>query len=168
VPSELELIRGLYRYNLRILREYQRAIWRLPVKERYRDRNSTYPSLVDIYLHILDDYRFWFIRAYTGRKFRDFPLGIRLGRAQAEQATREVERRVERTLGKLTPRDLDREIVHPVDRVPLTVRSMLLQMIHGDLQHKGELNALLWQIDVTPPGIDLPSAFDSQSHRASR
>jgi hypothetical protein len=28
-------------------------------------------------------------------------------------------------------------------------------MIEGDLQHKGELNALLWQLNVQPPAIDL-------------
>jgi uncharacterized damage-inducible protein DinB len=155
MATELRVIRDLYRYNFGKLREYVPKIWSLPVKERYRDRNSTYPTLVDIYLHILDDYRFWFVRAYSGRKFRDFPLGARLSRAQAESATTEVIRTVDRVLKKLQPRDLSRKIVHPADRTALTVRSMLLQMIEGDLQHKGELNALLWQLNVQPPAIDL-------------
>ncbi len=153
--TELQLIRGLYRYHFRKLHEYRRTIWRLPEKERYRDRGSTYPSLVDIYLHILDDYRFWFIQAYTGKTFQDFPLGIRLSRAQAEQATREVERLVSSFIGKLHPRDLDRKFYIQVDRRSITIRSMLLQMIEGDLQHTGELNALLWQMDIAPPPVDL-------------
>ena len=155
MASELQVIRDLYRYHFRKLRSYLRTIWTLPVKERYRDRHSTYPSLVDMYLHILDDYRFWFIQAYTGKSFQDFPLGIRLSRAKAERATREVDALVRHTLERLRPQDLDRKFYIRVDKRSITVRSMLLQMIEGDLQHKGELNALFWQMDIEPPAIDL-------------
>ena len=149
------MLRELYRYHFRRLRAYCRTIWDLPVKERYRDRGSTFPSLVDIYLHILDDYRFWFIQAYTGKSFQDFPLGIRLTHGQAERATREVERMVMHFLNSLHPEDLRRKFYIQVDKRSITIRAMLLQMIQGDLQHKGELNALLWQMDVTPPRVDL-------------
>jgi uncharacterized damage-inducible protein DinB len=155
MTTELELFRAVYRYHFKKLRSYLRTIWSLPVMERYRDRKSTYPSLVDIYLHILDDYRFWFIKAYTGSSFEDFPLGTRLSRAEAERATREADRLVNGFLKSLAPKDLDRKFFIQVDRRSITIRSMLLQMIEGDLQHKGELNALLWQMDVRPPAIDL-------------
>ncbi len=155
MPPELQLIRDLYHYHFRKLRSYLRTIWNLPVKERYRNRGSTFPSLVDMYLHILDDYRFWFIQAYTGKTFQDFPLGVRLSRAKAEQATDEVDHLVSSFLKKLRPNDLDRKFYIQVDKRSITIRSMLLQMIEGDLQHKGELNALLWQMDIEPPAIDL-------------
>lgn len=155
MPTELQTIRQLYRYHFRKLRAYLRIIWNLPVKERYRDRGATYPSLVDIYLHILDDYRFWFIQAYTGRSFQDFPLGVRLSRRNAERATDDVEALVAGVLKKLRPKDLDRKFYIQVDRRSTTVRAMLLQMIEGDLEHKGELNALLWQMDTEPPAVDL-------------
>jgi uncharacterized damage-inducible protein DinB len=155
MTTELDTIRALYRYHFKKLRSYLQKIWSLPVKERYRDRGATYPSLVDMYLHILDDYRFWFIQAYTGKPFKDFPLGIRLSRAEAERATRDVDRIVSNVLKKLAPKDLDRKFFIQVDRRSITIRSMLFQMIEGDLQHKGELNALLWQMDIPPPPIDL-------------
>jgi len=155
MTTELESIRRLYRYHFRKLGEYCQIIWSLPVRERYRDRHSTFPSLVDIYLHIIDDYRFWFIQAYTGETFQDFPLGIRLSRAEAVRATHQVERLVTRFLNGLRPNDLDRRFYIQVDRRSTTIRAMLLQMIQGDLQHKGELNALLWQMDVEPPRVDL-------------
>ncbi len=155
MTTELQTLRELYRYHFRRLRAYCRTIWDLPVKERYRDRRSTFPSLVDIYLHILDDYRFWFVQAYTGKTFQDFPLGIHLTRAQAERATRDVERLVMNVLSKLRSEDLRRKFYIRVDRRSITIRAMLLQMIQGDLQHKGELNALLWQMNVAPPRVDL-------------
>ena len=155
MTTELELIRGLYRYHFRKLQAYCQKIWSLPVKERYRNRNSTFPSLVDIYLHILDDYRFWFIQAYTGKRFQDFPLGIRLSCKEAKRATREVNQLVNNFLKNLKPKDLDRKFWIKVDRRSITIRSMLLQMVEGDLQHKGELNALFWQLDIEPPPVDL-------------
>ena len=155
MTTELQMFRELYRFHFRKLRQYCETIWSLPVKERYRNRDSTFPSLVDIYLHILDDYRFWFIQAYTGKTFQDFPLGVRLSRAEADRATRGVERLVSDVLESLRPKDLDRKFYIRVDRRSTTIRAMLLQMIEGDLQHKGELNALLWQLDVPPPRVDL-------------
>src|SRR5579859_8107491 len=121
MSTELDLIRGLYRYHFKKLRSYLRKIWSVPVKERYRDRGATYPTLVDIYLHILDDYRFWFIQAYTGKRFKDFPLGIRLSRAEAERATRDVDRLVSDVLRKLVPKDLDRKFYIRVDQRSVTV-----------------------------------------------
>lgn len=155
MTAELRTLRALYRYHFRELRAYCRIIWALPVKERYRDRDATYPSLVDIYLHILDDYRFWFIQAYSGNTFQDFPVGVRLSLREAERATREVERIVFGVLNELGPKDLDRKFYVRDDRRSISVRSMLLQMVEGDLQHKGELNALLWQMDVRPPEVGL-------------
>ena len=155
MTTELELIRRLYKYHFRKLLSYCRTIWSLPIEDRYRNRNSTYPSLTDIYLHILDDYRFWFIKAYSGRPFQDFSLGVRLSRSEAERATRDVNRLVNRFLKSLKPKDLDRKFYIKGDRRWITIRAMLLQMVEGDLQHKGELNALLWQMDVEPPPVDL-------------
>lgn len=151
MKTELEALRDLYRHNARARRGYLRKIWSLPVKERYRDRGATFPSLVDIYLHILDDHRFWFIQGYRGENFQDYPLGTRMSRAEAERATREVERLTENLLKGLRAKDLERKILHPADRRRLPIRSMLLNLLQGELQHQGELNALLWQMDVEAP-----------------
>ena len=35
----------------------------------------------------------------------------------------------------------------------MPTRGMVLHMIEEELQHRGELNALLWQIDAAPPDI---------------
>jgi uncharacterized damage-inducible protein DinB len=155
MATDLDVLRDLYRYNLRKLKEYQRLIWKLPVKERHRDRGSTFPSLVDIYLHLLDDYRFWLIQAYSGKDVDGYPLGIRLSPAQAVRATKEVERVVMKLFRGLRPRDMTRRIYVAEDRRSYAVRTILMQLLQGDLQHKGELNALLWQMDVTPPRVNL-------------
>ena len=149
--SELQLIRDLYRYNSRGRQKYLRKIWRLPPKERYRDRGASFPSPVDIYMHILDAYRYWFLKIYAQKSFEEYPLGTRYTLAEATRETRTVDRLVGDVLRKLKPEDLDRKILHPVDHEYLTIRTMLVHMIEEELQHKGELNALLWQINVDAP-----------------
>jgi uncharacterized damage-inducible protein DinB len=63
-----------------------------------------------------------------------------------------VNRLVGDRLRQLRAKDLDRTITLPTrDRARVTVRQMLVHMIEEELQHKGELNALLWQLDVEAP-----------------
>jgi uncharacterized damage-inducible protein DinB len=151
MTTELETIRDLYRHKADARRLYLRKIWSLPVRERYKDRGATLPSLVDIYLHILDDHRFWFIQGYRRQRFQDYPLGLRMSRSEAERATRDVERLTDEVLEELRPRDLGRKILPLGDKDPITIRGMLLQLNMGELQHQGELNALLWQMDKVAP-----------------
>jgi len=159
MATELELIRDLYRYNSKGRQGYLRKIWRLPPKERYRDRGASYPSVVDIYMHILDAYRWWFIKVYGKTDFEEYPLGTRYSLAEARRETRKVDQMLNDFMRRLRPRDLDRKVTIPNRRrEQLTVRTMLVHMIEEELQHKGELNALLWQLDVDAP----VSGYDDQ------
>jgi len=153
MTTELELIRDLYRYNSKGRQGYLRKIWQLPPKQRYRNRGASFPSLVDIYMHILDAYRWWFITVYRkGEPFEEYPLGTRYTLAEARRETRKVDQLLARVLRQLKPRDLNRKVTLPTrDRARITVRQMLVHMIEEELQHKGELNALLWQLDVDAP-----------------
>lgn len=150
--SELDTIRDLYRYNSKTRKKYLRTIWRLPAKERYRKRGASFPSLVDIFLHVLDAYRWWFLSGYArDASWAEFPLGVRMSRAEAVRAEREVERIVSRAVARLRPADLDRTFAVPGSRRRISMRVMLLHMAEEELQHRGEMNALLWQQDVEPP-----------------
>jgi len=152
MTTDLQLIRDLYRYNSKGRQGYLRKIWRLSPKERYRDRGASFPSVVDIYMHILDAYRWWFLKVYGKRDFEEYPLGTRYSLAEARRETQKVDRLLDNFLRGLRPKDLNRKITipgHGGER--LTVRTMLVHMIEEELQHKGELNALLWQLDVDAP-----------------
>src|SRR5579875_3502148 len=51
--------------------------------------------------------------------------------------------------------DLDRKVTFTNDggTEQITIRNMLVHMVEEELQHRGELNALLWQLDIDPPII---------------
>jgi uncharacterized damage-inducible protein DinB len=155
MSSELDLIRSLYKYNSRLREKYLAAIWKLPPKERFRDRGASYPSLVDIFMHVLDAYRYWFLGIYgQGVPFEEYPLGRRYTRAEAAKEMRDVDRVLRSVLGTLTVKDLDRKITNPFyKREKIELRIILVHMIEEELQHRGEMNALLWQAGKDPPVI---------------
>ncbi len=155
MSSELELIRTLYQYNSQTRAKYLTAIWKLPPRERYRDRGASFPSLVDIYLHVLDAYRLWFDEVYAGGGPPDwYPLGQRFTLPEARRETRAIDLRVRRVLRSLRPADLDHRLSLPKrwrTRKRIAVRVLLIHMIEEELQHRGEMNALLWQKGRDPP-----------------
>jgi uncharacterized damage-inducible protein DinB len=155
MASELDLLRSIYDYNARVRAKYLEAIWELPPRERYRDRGASYPSLADIFLHVVDAYRFWFLGVYGNDvPFDRHPVGARYHRADVERELVELDRVINSVLGTLTVKDLDRVLTIP--RYPderLTVRTMLVHMIEEELQHRGELNALLWQAGRDAPVV---------------
>jgi uncharacterized damage-inducible protein DinB len=151
--AELDLIRRLYNYNSRCRTKYLAAIWNLPPRQRYRDRGASFPSLVDIFMHVLDAYRWWFLRVYNGESEPEwYPLRKRYSRAEAARETRKVDRYVRRVVQALSPRDLDRTLTIPNRRrEKIELRVLLVHMIEEELQHRGEMNALLWQAGRDPP-----------------
>lgn len=151
--TEWDTIRALYRYNSGVRQKYLKAIWKLPPRERYRKRGASFPSLVDIYMHVLDAYRWWFLSVYgRGITFDEYPLGQRFSRTEAARATRTVDQLTRKVLREVGPRGLGRMVAWRGRRsFRCSVRSMLLHLVEEELQHRGEMNALLWQIDVDPP-----------------
>jgi uncharacterized damage-inducible protein DinB len=151
--TELDLIRDLYEYNSRTRSKYLAAIWKLTPGARYRNRGASFPSLVDIFMHVLDAYRQWFLMVYAGQGEPEwYPMGKRYTRAEASREMRSIDRHVRRVLGDLKPRDLDRSLKipwHPT--LTIELRVLLVHMIEEELQHRGELNALLWQAGRDPP-----------------
>ncbi len=63
-------------------------------------------------------------------------------------------------LAALVERDLQRTIPVPKKGASrhsgstVSVRDVLWHLVEEELQHRGELNALLWQIDVDAPILD--------------
>jgi uncharacterized damage-inducible protein DinB len=153
MKSEFDAIRALYRYNSVVRKKYLRAIWKLSPRQRYKSRGASFPSLVDIYMHVLDAYRWWFISVYgDGGTFEEYPLGKRYSKSEAERETVAVDRLVRKVLREVGAQGLSKSVRWRGRRpFRVSVRQMLLHMVEEELQHRGEMNALLWQIDVEPP-----------------
>jgi len=158
--SELEVIREWYAYNARSRQGYLDCFAKLPRDEFLRDRGASYPSMLRIFEHTMGAYYYWLNMASS-----DNPRLPRFGPledwsenpsvAELADAERRLQDIMYKFLESLTEGDLELTFVRKGkdsarDQV-LTVREMLWHLVEEDLQHRGELNALLWQIDVDPP-----------------
>lgn len=166
--SQLDLIRSLYEYNSAVRKKYLKTIFRrVPTKERYKDRSASFPSLADIFVHILDAYRWWFIFVCEDRPSEYRPLRVhkKYTIKEVEEDEKKIDDLVMNFVRGLKEQDLDRTISYKdgskVKRVVL--RDMLLHMVEEELQHRGELNALLWQMDISPPITEYHHWIRSQS-----
>lgn len=164
--TELDTIREWFAYNARARRAYLDEFAKLPIGELSRDRGASYPTLLRIFQHSLEAYMGWIDRATEGNgKLPHVGPGPDqiLGEHPSVEAIREFESavrdRVSRFLNALELADLDATFPIPkggpfTREYRLTVRDMLWHLVEEELQHRGELNALLWQIDVEAPIYD--------------
>jgi uncharacterized damage-inducible protein DinB len=161
--SALEDIRFWYFYNSHLRKGYLRAILSLPREEALRDRGASYPSIVDIFVHVLDGYRYWFFVVKEGEPesaFSRWAGALRLGDLREKEM--EVDTRVMASMASLVEDDLSTAI----GRGPFRLRDLLRHMVEEELQHRGELNALFWQMDVRPPLSDAEDARYIEMHVA--
>ena len=156
--TELETVRRFYRLNSRMRRKYLRTLVALPREERLKDRGASFGSLQEIYVHVLDGLRWWFefIPENRAEEASQYPAR-EMTPDQLAAVTDAVDRAVFQFLDKLVEDDLGAEIVlHYVEDgkavdMRLPTSDLVWHMVEEELQHRGELNAILWQLGVEPP-----------------
>jgi uncharacterized damage-inducible protein DinB len=155
--DESSALKEVYRYNSFVRKKYLDALEKLPPDETVRDRGASFPSVVDIFAHVLDAYRSWFVE--YGLTIPGIDGRLR-GTVKSVNQLREAEKLVDTPIMNfvegITPADLDRtfEDTDGKRRWRFTLRQMMWHMAEEELQHRGELNALFWQIDIDPPVTD--------------
>jgi uncharacterized damage-inducible protein DinB len=154
VQDELSSIKEWYRYNSYVRKKYFDAIEKLPPDEITKDRGASYPSLLDILSHTLGAYLHWFFQFYG------LPRPVLNEGGDTIQTLREDERKIDSAvlafMEGLKPSDLNNtfEASDETNSFRFTLRQMLPHLVEEELQHRGELNALLWQMDIDPPVTD--------------
>jgi uncharacterized damage-inducible protein DinB len=170
MPSEIETFRSWFAYLADTRQGYLAVFERLPAAELARDRGASHPSLLDVFLHSAGAIYFWI----EGSSTTPFP---KLEKEPSEPPTlaevREfetyIQERVREFMGGLKESDLVRTVPrkkgHGSDHdCEVPVREVLWHLVEEELQHLGELNALLWQIDVDAPVLN----WIAWSHRVGR
>jgi uncharacterized damage-inducible protein DinB len=112
--------------------------------------------MLDIFAHVLDVYKSWFCAYRTGKQ--DTAEIKRLSLGETKKLEAEVDRYIENFMRKLKPEDVGKPFQFTVGSGPdkgrlvtWNLKGLLWHMIAEDLQHRGEINALLWQEDIDPP-----------------
>lgn len=155
MTSELQTIQEWYGYNSFVRKKYLSLIFsdRVPEAERYKRRGASFPSMVDIFVHVLDAYRWWFLFVYNDRtqSWKRLREAKRYTKKEVSEEERKIDSYVMSFVNSLGLKDLRLRMKDQRRGRKLELREMLLHMVEEELQHRGEMNALLWQIDVEPP-----------------
>lgn len=157
--SELDLLKEWYWYNSFVRDKYLEAIFeKIPEEKRYEDRGASFPALVDIFIHVIDAYTMWFVFAYEDRlsEFKRLRGSKpRYSRQELEVEVKKLQTMLNNFLNNLSEADLGQFFVFRrrdgSGFRQVRLRDMLWHMVEEELQHRGELNAIFWQLDVDPP-----------------
>jgi len=156
--DEVELARAWINWLVETRQGYLDALLALPKKERLRDRGASFPSMQDIFLHILDDNVWWFESVPRDRQKAHREVKGKLSAPEIQRQVRRIARFSRQLAKSLTPGGLNRTLTvrgESGDGKPfemrMNLRTIIWHMVEEELQHRGELNALLWQIDVNAP-----------------
>ena len=155
LEGELSSLQDFFAYNSYVRRKYFNFIRTLPEATLAKDRGASFPSILDIWTHILDVAKSWLHAYETGE---DTPALKGLSLSDLAELEGEVDEYIEDFMQKLKPENLRKpfEYTNPSgSKVRISsVQDMLYHMIEEELQHRGELNALLWQENIDPPITD--------------
>jgi uncharacterized damage-inducible protein DinB len=155
--SELEAIRDWFDYNTFVRKRYLAFFAKLPESVLTKDRGASFPSILDITTHILNAYKAW-LRVYeTGRWGLPEPKNSSLEKVKALED--KVDSYITDFMSSKTSNDLNSTFQftrgsakgrkeHVIKR---RLADMLWHLVEEELQHRGEINALLWQDDISPP-----------------
>ena len=156
--DEVTLARGWIEWLAATRTGYLDTLLKLPETERLKDRGASFPSLLDIFLHILDNNVWWFESVPQNRQ--EAHAGVEGHRSDAEirQQARHVEEIGRHIAQSLTPARLDeRFVVRGMEagvkpfEMKVDLRTIIWHMVEEELQHQGGMNALFWQLDVDAP-----------------
>ena len=157
MDSELELLRKWFAYIAAARRGYIETLAKLPPAELVRDRGASFPGIFDIVAHSQGALYFWM---QDCAKFRFPPQEGDENAPHTVDVLRTdetyIQTQIQRVMAELTEADLSRKITRQEGRgsdhdCQVPIRDALWHLVEEELQHRGEVNALLWQINVDAP-----------------
>jgi len=153
--TELDLIKEFYRYNSYVRKKYLKALEKLPREELVRDRGASDPSMLDIFVHVLGAYEYWLMNRYPALPKEGFENEVNTLEGAIEEE-RKLDSLILNFVEGLDDQKIETsfETSDSTDRWRFTVKQMLWHLVEEELQHRGELNALFWQMNIDPPVTD--------------
>lgn len=156
--TEVDLARAWIDWLVDTRTGYLETLLKLPRKDRIKDRGASLPSIQDIFLHILDVNVWWFESVPQNRQEAHAEVKGRLSSGEIRRHVRRIAKLSRALARSLTPAKLDRSFVvrgvrgdgRPFE-MSVNLRTIIWHMVDEELQHRGEMNALFWQMDVDAP-----------------
>jgi uncharacterized damage-inducible protein DinB len=147
-------VRKLLQYNESVRHRYFEVLKRLPWEEFVKNREASFHSLRNIFIHTLNAIDYWldFLQKenlHSHRKFDQYHTF-----QDVETYMEHVETRTHKYVNSQPTGGLKNkyEITSDTNKtVEITAEDVLIHVFEEEVHHRGELIALLWQMNVRPP-----------------
>jgi len=147
-------VRKLLEYNEKVRHRYFETLAKLPWKEFVENREASFHSLRNIFIHTLGAIDYWldFLQKEECRSKRKFDEYKTFNEVKAYMEIVDV--RTRNYLDSLPSGGLGKKYTLKNDvneTVEVTAEDILIHMFEEEVHHRGELIALLWQMGIEPP-----------------
>ncbi len=144
----------LIEYNKEVRHRYLDALVKLPWNEFVKNREASWYSMRNIFIHTLNAIDYWldFLQDEKPQPRKEFDDYKSVKDVQDRMEY--VEARMRNYLNSITPNGLTKKysVTNNADeRIDVTAEDVLVHAFEEEVHHRGELIALLWQMDVEPP-----------------
>ena len=144
----------LLKYNEKIRRQYFDRLTQLSWEEFTKNREASFHSIRNIFIHTLDavDYWFSFLQKKEFHTLKQFDEYKSFG--EVKTFMEQVERKTYDYLNSLSIAKLRETYTANDDSgkpIQVTAEDILIHLFEEEVHHRGELITLLWQMGVEPP-----------------
>jgi uncharacterized damage-inducible protein DinB len=147
-------IRKLFEYNKEVRHRYLEYLARMPWEELVMNREASFQSLRNIFLHTLNVIDYWLdvlLDEQLSVEMR-YDEYSRIG--EIYEYMGKMEKRLRNYFESLSSDGLAKKYVRTNDLneiVEVTTEDILIHLFEEEVHHRGELIALIWQIGREPP-----------------
>jgi len=147
-------VKALIEYNEEVRNRYFDSLRKLPWTEFAKNREASWHSMRNIFIHTLGAIDHWlnFLQneeVHSRKEFDDYKTF-----ADISEYMRHVETRTNKYLDSLTEQGLMKRYTVRNDveeTIEVTAEDVLVHVFEEEVHHRGELIALMWQMNVEPP-----------------
>ena len=144
----------LVRYNHALRRAFADFFAKeVPWEVLMEDHETSHQNIANVFMHGCNMEDWWLHYVWPGKAW-DGPAydGFRSAEAM-RQRVREVESKTEALLRALKPSDLQarKRLDLGQGQAEVSLEQVLLEAVFEDTHHRGEILAMLWRKDITPP-----------------
>ncbi len=147
-------VKQLLEYNENVRHRYFEALKKLPWEEFVKNREASFHSLRNIFIHKLGAVEYWldFLEKENARSHKKFEEYKSFQDVQGYME--QVERRTHDYFNAMPPDGLAKKYTVTNDAnetLEVTAEDVLIHVFEEEVHHRGEFIALLWQMGVEPP-----------------
>jgi uncharacterized damage-inducible protein DinB len=144
----------LLEYNEIVRHRYFEKLSKLSWKELDKNREASFHSLKNIFVHTLSAIDYWidFLKKESLRSRRRYDEYLTI--KEVKHYMKHVEKRTHDYLSSLTTEGLNNKLTVTDENgktFEVTAEDILIHVFEEEVHHRGELIALLWQMNVEPP-----------------